>query len=586
VSVPLLRPRVRTFSLPVPGDLGPWALTVGLAALILLPIAMLVMGSLSSARLPSDFSLADVTLANYVSVYTDPLTYRVMGNTAIYVAGTLVFGLSLAFAFAWLVARTDMPGKWLALIGVPAALSIPGLLEAMAWVLLFSPRIGYANRLAMDVLGLQQPPFNAYTMGSMVALESLRLVPTSFLMFLPLLLRLDPAVEEAAAMSGARLTTIIRRITLPLLLPGLLAVGLYQAVTVLSSFEVPGIIGLPGQIYVFSTLVYTYASGTISSGGSDYGRANALAMVYLLINVVGLWIYARAVRQTASFAVVTGRGYRPRVIELGWVGWLGTAAIAAYVLLAVVLPTAVMVWSSLTPIILPPSAAALSRLTLDNWSTMLTSSQFLRAVGNTMVVVVVTATATVVVSVMVAWVTTRTRFKAKGLLDQLSFVSHGVPGVILGLALVWFWIRVDLLPIYGTLWIIVLGLSIGFLAYGARTMAATLLQIHAELEEAAYSSGADFRQTLRRIFVPLLVPGLTGLWIWVAMHAIRYTTLPLMLEVGPANMVISVYLWRQWDIGAVGVVMATGTLMMLLMLVTVLVAGRLGLSQRYLGLTS
>jgi iron(III) transport system permease protein len=168
-------------------------------------------------------------------------------------------------------------------------------------------------------------------------------------------------------------------------------------------------------------------------------------------------------------------------------------------------------------------------------------------------------------SLLVAWITVRTRFRARGLLNQLAFASHGVPGTILGLALVWVWARIDAVPIYGTVWIIILGLATSFLALGSRSISAGLVQIHVELEEAAYASGASPLSTLRRVVVPLLAPALAGLWIWVAMLAVRAVTLPLMLQTGPASTVLGSYLWREWErgeinfVGAIGVVLVLGT---------------------------
>lgn len=557
-----------------------WLLTALIAALVAIPLGMLLLGSLSHARIPSDFSLTQLTLANYVDAYTNPLTYRVFGNTLIYVGASVGIGIALAFSFAWLAARTDMPAKWLAYVGITLPMVIPGMLESIVWVLLFSPRIGFVNRAATGVLGFEEAPFNVYSIHGMIALESLSVVPTSFLMFLPLLLRLDPSVEEAAATCGGRAATVLRRITLPLLLPGIISIVVYQTVSVLSSFEVPGIIGLPGQVYVFSTLIYTYTSATASAGGSAYGAAAALALVYLIINVAGLALYARVTGNAARFAVVSGRAYRPRVIQLGPWRWAALAAVVAFLLLTVVMPILVLLWTSFTPFILQPGAEALGRLTDRNWRELLSNAALLQTIGNTVVVTAVTATLAVVLSLLVSWVTVRTRFPAKGLLDQLAFVSHGLPGIILALALVWLWVQVDIVPIYGTVWIIVLGFVTGFLAYGTRMMSASLLQVHAELEDAAYASGASPLVTVRRVFLPLLAPALAVLWIWVAMHAVRFVTLPLMLQTGPQNTLFSVYLWRQWEIGEVNLVAAAGSALVFVMLLVTFLVGRFGLAPR------
>lgn len=589
MALTLARPRPGSFRFNLtPGwssGFVPWLVTALVAGLVVLPVVMLVLGSFSSARLPTDFSFAGLTLANYVQVYTDPLTYRVAGNTLVYVTGAITLGLSMATLLAWLAARSNMPGRWLALVGIPLSMIIPGMLESMVWVLLFSPRIGFVNRFATGVLGFESAPFDVYTMGGMIALESLRLVPTAFLMLLPLFLRFDPALEEAGAMSGARMPLVARRIVLPLLLPGLLSVALYQTVTVLSSFEVPGILGLPGQVYVFSTLVYTYTHAAASAGGNSFGSANALAMVYLLINVVGLWIYLRLTRNAASFAVITGKGYRPRAVDLGPWRWVAFGGLCAYLFMSVVLPILVLLWGSLTPILLQPTPQALSRLSLRNWTTMGADARLLETLGNTAMMVLATASIAVAISLVVSWIAVRTKFVGRGLLDQLAFVSHGVPGVILALALIWLWIRVDAIPLYGTVWIIILGMVTGFLAFGTRSMSAALMQVHTELEEAAYMSGAPPGTAIKHVIVPLLTPAMVGLWVWVAMHAVRFVTLPLMLQTGPENTVLAVYLWRLWEAGEINMVSTIGSAMIAVMLVVTLLVNRLGVGSRRAALT-
>ncbi|HEX6512877.1 MAG TPA: ABC transporter permease subunit [Chloroflexota bacterium] len=559
----------------------PWLITVIVGFLVLVPVGMLVVASFSAARLPSDFTWASLTPDNYATVYGSPLTYRVMGNTFVYVAGALSLGLGLSVIFAWLVARSNMPGKWLAYAGLPLALTIPGMLESMVWVLLFSPRIGFVNRFLMSLLGLSSAPFSAYSLPAMIVLEGLRAVPTGFLLLTPLLLRFDPTVEEAAAMAGAPTGTITRHVTLPLLLPGLLSIALYLGVTILSSFEVPGILGLPGRVYVFSTLIYSYTSAAASAGGNSYGAAAALSMLYLAINVVGLVIYARVTRNAARFAVITGRGYRPRLVNLGPFRWPAAFLLWLHLVVTIAVPVLVLLWTSLTPRILQPSMAALHQVTAASWLRLTSNTDLLRAAGTTLLVMVITATATALMSLFIGWITTRSQFPGRRLLDQLAFMSHGLPGVILGLALIWFWGRFESIPVYGTWAIIVVGFSTGFLAYGTRSMSATVLQLHRELEDASSASGASPLGTMRRVVVPLLLPALTSLWVWVAIQALRLVTLPLMLQTGPENTVLASYLWRQWEAGEVGLVAAVGMVMVAAMGAITVVAARIGLiSQR------
>src|SRR5215472_6535087 len=216
-----------------PGETWPWFVLLAVALLVATPLAFLVLGSFSTADIPGQFSWTTLGLDNYRQVWLDPDTYAVFGDTLIYVAGAVSFSIVVAAILAWLAERTNMPGRIWIYAGVPMTLAMPGMLVGIAWVLLLSPRIGFVNSLLKDAFGLASAPFNAYTLQGMILVEGLRLVPTAFLMLVPLLRSMDPALEEAASMSGAPPLSIMRRVTLRLMLPGILAVVIYQAMTAL-----------------------------------------------------------------------------------------------------------------------------------------------------------------------------------------------------------------------------------------------------------------------------------------------------------------------------------------------------------------
>lgn len=558
-------------------EFNPWPYAVfGVVCfLVFAPLAFLVLGSFSTARLPTDFSLAQMGLKNYLKVYTDPLTYELMGNTVIYVTGSVALGISLAVTLAWLVERTDMPAKILVYAGVPMTLAVPGMLQAMAWVLLLSPRIGMINRWLQDSLGLAEAPINIYSLGGMIFVEGLRLVPTAFLMLIPLLRSMDPALEEAAAASGMRPAATIRKVTLRLLAPGIFAVMVYQAMTALEIFEVPGILGLPSRIFVFSTMIYSIVhSATLIP---VYGQANALAMIYLLIAVVTTCIYSKMISRAERFTVITGKGYRPRPQELG--PWKIPALLLAslYLFLAVLLPFLVFLYTSFLPYLQVPSLEALKSFTLKNYRLLAIYGEVGSALKNTVIMVLVTATATVLLSFFISLVVVRSRFWGRRLLDQLAFVPHAIPGIVMGLAFVWIFIKLDfVLPIYGTIWAMAIGFTANFISYGTRAMNAALLQIHKELEEAAYVSGLPPWRTLRRIFWPLMLPTFAGVWIWVVLHAVRIAGMPLMLYEGSKNQVLAILIWNMWDEGYVPAVAAIGTLLMASLLFLTLLVRSMG----------
>src|SRR6201993_1684417 len=546
--------------------------------LVLVPLSFLILGSFSTARLPTDFSLETMGWVNYLKVYTDPDTYALLGNTVIYVAGSALLGISLAVTLAWLVERTNMPGKVWIYAGVPMTLAVPGMLQAMAWVLLLSPRIGLINKSLQNLLDLDQPPINIYSLGGMIFLEGLRLVPTAFLMLVPLMRSMDPTLEEAAAVSGARPFSATRKVTFRLLAPGLVAVMIYQVMTALEVFEIPGILGLPAGIYVFSTKIYAIIrSATFMP---VYGQANALAMVYLLIAVVTTYFYARMISRVEKYTIITGKGYRPRQFDLGGWRYLALACVFLYLFLAILLPFLVFAYASFLSYLQTPSLEAMKGMTLKNYPFLAQYGEAGDALKNTILMVMLTATATVLLSFFVSLVVVRSKFWGRKLLDQLAFVPHAIPGIVLGIAFFWVFLKIDFLPIYGTVWAISIGFTVSFLSYGSRAMNASLLQIHKELEEAAYVSGARPWRTLKRVFLPLMLPTFVGVWIWVVLHAVRIAGLPLILYEGPRNQVLSILIWNMWDQGYVPAVAAIGTLLMLTLLLLTLGVRYIGFRRR------
>ena len=555
-------------------QLGPYGIFLLVLLLVSVPLFFLILGSFSTARLPGDFSLSTMGLENYVKIYSDPGTWDIFVNTIIYVAGSVVIGITLAVTLAWLVERTNMPGKIWIYAGVPMTLAVPGMLQAMAWVLLLSPRIGFINKSLQNFFGLAEAPINIYSLGGMIFIEGLRLVPTAFLMLVPLMRGMDPSLEEAAAVCGARPFSTARKITMRLLAPGLVAVMIYQAMTALEVFEIPGILGLPAGIYVFSTKIYAVIrSATFLP---VYGQANALAMVYLFIALFTTYFYTRMISRVGGYKIITRKGFRPRLVALG--RWRAAAfgLVVFYLFFAIALPFLVFLYTSFLGFLQAPSAAAFATLTLKNYRFLAEYGEVGSALQNTLWMVLITATSTVVLSFFVSLVVVRSKFWGRKLLDQLAFLPHAIPGIVMGIAFFWVFLKIDFLPIYGTIWAMAIGFTAGFLSYGTRSMNAALLQVHKELEEAAYVSGARPWRTLWRVFLPLMMPSFVGVWIWVILHAVRIAGLPLILYEGPQNQVLSILIWNMWDEGYVPAVAAIGTLLMLALLL-------LTLAVRYIG---
>ena len=544
-----------------------WAIFVIVGLAVVMPLAFLILGSFSTASLPTEFTLSELNLSNYEEVWFDPDTYTVFNNTIIYVTGATAVGISLAASLAWLVERTNIPGKLWIYAGVPMTLAMPGMLQAMAYVLLLSPRIGFLNKW-MEPLGLG--PINIYSLGGMIFIEGLRLVPTAFLMLVPLLRSMDPALEEASFMSGANPRSTLRKVTLRVMLPGLVAVIIYQFMTALEVFEVPGILGLPASIYVFSTKIYSILHSV--SVIPAYGQANALAMVYVVIALAATWMYARVISHQERFTIITGKGYRPREISLGRWRWVAFAVVILFLMFSIILPFLVLLFVSFLPYLQAPSMSAFASMSFEHYTELWHTPLIGQVMRNTALLIVLASTLTVLFSFLISLVVVRSRFWGRKVLDQLAFIPHAIPGIVMGLAFLWVFLQADKIgiPIHGGIIAMSLAFTVGFMAYGTRSMNAAILQIHKDLEEAAHTSGAPQWRTMWKIFLPLMLPTFVGVWIWCMLHAIRTAGKPLILYEGSENQVLAILIWNMWDEGNIEAVGAIGTLLIIGLLILTL----------------
>jgi iron(III) transport system permease protein len=526
------------------------SLSLGITALLLwvvaAPIVMLVISSLREGNFitPGAF-----TLGNYRTVYLTALTYPALLNTLIYAVAVSAISLSMATLFAWLVERTDMPGRDWAWTMMLLPLAMPGILRSMSWILLLSPRSGIVNVYLRELLGLfglqlETGPFNIFTLPGMIFIEGMSGSTTLFLMMVGAFRLMDPSMEEAARISGARTLTTLRRVTLGLMMPAVLAAAMYSFLGNLDDFETPLLIGLQAGIYLLPTLIYFTAYVSPS-----YGLATAYSSIFIIFTVVMVWIYYRVIiRRSDRYAAITGKGYRPRRLSLGRWRWLALWVFIVFFTLNIILPFFTLLWASLLPSYMVPSRAALQYLTLDNFATLISEPSIVNSTVNTVILGIITATATMGLAYLVSWMIVRLKIKGGMILDGLAFVPHAIPTVSIALALIVLYLHPALrwIPIYGTLWIMMLALATRYIAFATRTSNSAMTQLHRELEEAARASGASRVTTLVRITFPLLLPPFIGGWVWVFAHTIRSFSIPLMLAT-PGNETIAVVMYHYWE---------------------------------------
>jgi len=534
-------------------------------SVVAVPVVMLVLGSFSEGLT----AFGDFTTDKYVEAYTNPEFFEVMLNTTIFVLGSSTLSTVLAIFLAYLNTRTDIPFKFLFKIISIIPMMIPHLLFSVSWALLLNPSNGLLNLGLMEVFGLDNAPFNIYSMWGMILIEGLLDLPIAYLIIAPAMASFDVALEESSRVSGANSWRTLFKITLPVLRPAILAAFILGIVRSLASFAVPSVIGMPGRVQVLATHLYEM----ISTGfATDYGKAAAVGMSVLAASVTLIVVYRALTAESEKYVTVSSRGFRPTVIELGKARMPLFFLVGILSFVLIVLPVAVLMYTSLVPYSMVPSARAFSMMSLKHWHDVLGDPISLLALKNSLFLAVVGATLGVILSVFVAYVIVKVKTRASGILDSLSYLSFSFPGIVIGVGFMWFLVQT---PLYATIWALLLGYIATYLPYGIRPMSSAFIQIHGNLEESSLVCGASPMTTMRRIIVPLLVPGIVSGWILMASMFVRELTLSVVLS-RPGTEVLAVQILRFSEDGLWGRLSALGIIMILITTSLVVAATLIG----------
>jgi iron(III) transport system permease protein len=526
---------------------------------VLVPIGYLLYGTF--------FDEGSFTLDFFDRAYGVQGLGSMLGSSVWFAAGSTAIAVAVGTLLAFLVVRTDAPLRRVTFVAALVPLFIPGLLYTIAWIMLASPRSGLFNELLDALPG--DPTVDIFGMAGMMVVQGLHLVPLAFLLMAAAFGAMDGSLEEAAIASGARLSTVFRRITLPLARPALVAAVLVMMVRALESFEVPALLGIPGGVWVFTSRIWR----ALSDFPMRLGEAGAYSLSLLVLTSIGVLVSARLVSRGRRFETIGTRAKRVYRIRLGRWRAPATALIVAYALVAVVLPLLVLLYASTQPYYSAPSLDGLSRATLSNYGDTLGDAKSLRAFGNSLLLGVGAATAVMATMVVAAWFVVRTRVRGRSLVDGLASLPLAVPGLVLGTALVFVALRSPL-PLYGTLWILLIAYFTRFMPYGIRFASASMRQVATELEDAARASGASFGQAMRRVLVPLLLPGLAAGWIYVLIVSMRELSASILVY-SPGKEVLSVRIFEQYEAGRFTDLAALGALLLVVQLGLVLLAYRL-----------
>ncbi len=542
-----------------------WLLIAIVGALTVCPVLMLVLGSFSEGLT----AFGHFTTDKYVQAYTDPAFLEVIYNTAVFVLGTSLLSTLLALFLAYLNTRTDIPFKFLFKVISIIPMMIPHLLFAVSWALLLNPSNGLINLGLKEAFGLGNAPLNIYSLWGMILVEGLLELPIAYLIIAPAMASFDVALEESSRVCGAGTWRTLIRVTLPVLRPAILAAFTLGMVRSLASFAVPSMIGMPGRVNVLATYLYEM----IATGfATDYGKAAAVGMSVLVASVTLIVIYRALTAESERFVTISSRGFRPSVIQLGKARMplFGLVGLLSFTL--IVLPVAVLLYTSLVPYSMVPSARAFAMMDLRHWIGVLGDPISLLALKNSLFLAVVGATLGVILSIFVAYVIVKVKTRAAGMLESLSYLSFSFPGIVIGIGFMWFFVQT---PLYATIWALLLGYIATYLPYGIRPMSSAFIQIHSHLEESSLVCGASPLTTMRRIIVPLLIPGIVSGWILMASMFVRELTLSVVLS-RPGTEVLAVQILRFAEDGLWGKLSALGIVMIAISTTLVVVATLVG----------
>jgi iron(III) transport system permease protein len=551
-------------------QISPLVLSISLAPMTLIVAFVTVMFWVSFQKGIFGTASAIYTLGNYRELLTDPFVLQVIKNTLVFAVSSTLVALVIGLPIAWLAERTTLPGKTLVYTLMTLGLLIPGIYTAMGWTLIAHPRIGILNRWLVDLFALESGPINIATPIGMGFVQGLSLASLAFILTAQMFRAMNPSLEEAAKVHGMGFGGIFRRITLPLAMPGILAAVIYIVTIGLATFDIPAILGLGNRVYMLSTFIYLKVHPQ-GSGLPEYGITGAVGVFMIVIaGLLTLW-YGQVLRQGHRFEVVTGKGYRPALLDLG--GWsvAGWAFIALYAFMSKLLPLLMIAYAALTPYFAPPSWEMMGRLSLVHFLQM-DWELVLRGMKNTITLVMVVPLLVVVFAFCISWLVVRSRQRARYILEFGAFLPHALPEVILaiGALLLALFVLGDVVPLYGSVWLIALVYVVARLAFATRAMNGSLLQVHKELEEAAFVAGLSNFRTAWRILLPLVRPAVMSVWIWTALLVYRELTVSVFLTVQD-NITLPAVIWSYWYAGGINKASAVTLLMTLVLTPLILV---------------
>jgi len=508
--------------------------------LVAAPLVAMTAGSLTSGPLGSPGRL---TLDNFRTMAKRPSFATTVTTTLHFAAASSLLSVAIGGFLAWITERTDTPGRRAIRVVAVLPLIVPGFATTAAWAVILNERVGLANS-SLRLLGIDGGFFTSAHLMAMVWVDGSDGFVLPYLMLVAALRSHDVTLEEASAASGAGRWRTAALITMPLLLPALLAAFTISFVRTIDGLQVPAMLGIPAGIRVLSTEIYL----ATRRFPVDLNLAAALAMLQVGTMFVAMAVYWHIAGRDGVFRTLTGRRRSPQILELR--GMRGPVTVMAWSLISVVtlVPLAAMILVSMMPYYAPLTASTGGTLGWSAYESVLADPRIARAAGVTLRVAVWTALATTLLGGALAWASIRHRSAVTRAADALAMLPLAVPGLVLGLAHVWLYVRVPL-PLYGTTKLLVIALLASFLPYAVRAIHAALIQLHPELEEAAHAAGAGALRTSVTVIAPLIVPGILVSVLIILSRAAHALSVPVLLS-GPGREVLAVVVLDLFDQGS------------------------------------
>jgi iron(III) transport system permease protein len=529
-----------------------------LFVLVVLPLFFLLIGSV--------WGESGFTLEHFSEALSGRLYLQALLNSLMLGAWTGLFSLLLGLPLAWAVARTNVPGKGLITLTANLSYLSPPFLTAIAFVNLFGTNAGLINVFFRDVVGLPWLGFNIFSMPGLVLVTVLHTFPYVFLLASSALQSVDASYEEAAQILGASKWRTVFSITTPLVMPAILSGVLLAFVNAIALFGSQAIIGLPARIVTLPTRIYS-----LFDYPAQYGLASALSLLFVVITIAALYLQ-RSYLARRSFVTLGGKGARPQLMDLGWVKWplFGFCVLVFFV--SIVLPYATLIAVSLSK---SWGLNFWQGLTLQHYKFVLFDYDVTqRAILNSLGLAIVAATIAVFLGAIIGWIDIRTQIPGRKFLDYAALVPLGLPGIVMAVALIQFWLSMPL-ALYGTLAILLLAYVGRYIPLGVRAANSSLRQIDPSLEESAQILGASWLTTMREVTLPLIRPGLFAGWLLVFVPVIQELSASILLF-SSSSITLAVAVYNLYETGYIEPVAALAIINMLIIGAAIFVANKLG----------